>query len=528
MLILSIVLLVGDALIGFVVYNRMQSLFMEKVQENAKNLAQCAASFVDGDEFARVTEGDEEAYEHVLDTLSGFLDNSTLQYVYSYGKDAQDNVIFVVDADPDEPAEVGEIYDEELEGLDLAFAGTANADEEPSSDEWGTYVSAYCPVFDGPEVVGVVGVDVDYMEIEDAVRRMLWLIVGICGGVYVLLLAALIIIGRKMSGSFKVLNDKICELADGSGDLNKNIDIHTGDEFEVIGGSVNTFIGQLKGLISQISDNSHENAESIRAINDNTHTISANMEECAAGTDAISKNLSDTASAIEQLAKDVETANDQITAASLRAGKSAELAASHKLESESKIEELQSGISAVVEQAEAVKQVRKIGEEIMAIVRQTRILSLNAQVEAARAGEQGRGFAVVATEVAALSEEISDSVEHIDEINGKVLEAMTGMVEYLNNVSDFMNGAVMSDYVAFAETGKDCGDTTERIREWMENMKNQSAHMAANVVGVSDSVKEIVCAITESAGQVERLHGSTMDISEKIGELLENPIIAES
>lgn len=56
------------------------------------------------------------------------------------------NFQFVVDADPEEPAEIGEAY-ESYEELTKALSGTACTDAEPTSDKWGTYFSAYAPVF---------------------------------------------------------------------------------------------------------------------------------------------------------------------------------------------------------------------------------------------------------------------------------------------------------------------------------------------------------------------------------------------
>lgn len=524
-IILTIFLVISDTLIGTVVYKRMQTLFIEQVQENAKNLAQCAARNIDGETFLAVMQGDEDAYEVVHDGLSLFLENSTLEYVYSFSKDEIGNIYFVVDADPDDPAEVGDAYEEMLEGMAIAFSGETAADEEPSSDEWGTYLSAYSPIFRGDEVVGIVGVDVSYDQIQHSIRRLTLAIVAICLIAFFLLFTILVMISNKMRKSFALLNDKITELADGSGDLNKKISIHSGDEFEVIGESINEFIAQLSNLVNQVASSSNNSANGIRDINNNTLTLSANMEECSASTESVSYQLERTAGNIEALAKDVEDANENVAEAYQRAKEAVELATTHRLESEAQIKKIQQDIAHVMEQAKAVEQVKKINEEVLSIVNATKILSLNAQIEAARAGEFGRGFAVVATQVAQLSENISAAVVDIGDINDQVIAAMRQMVAYLNNMNTFLNERVVLDYAAFEEMGKDYGQTTEEMQNRMDSLKVQSAEIADTVLGVSNSINDISKAVSDSASQIEQLCNSTVEISDGIEQLLDIPIL---
>lgn len=526
LLIFTILLAIGNILIGVVVYRRMQSLFMGKVQENAMNLAQCAAASVDTAAFANILDGDTgESYQVVLDELRIFLENSSLRYVYSFAKDKSGNVIFAVDTDPEDPAECGEIYDEMLPGMKMAFDGKHAVDQEPSSDEWGTYVSAYSPIELDGNVIGIVGVDVDYGSIQVSIRRLVFIITAICVGVFVILLVALIWISRMMSQGFCTLNNKIVELSDGSGDLNKKIQITTGDEFEVIGESINIFIDQLQNLICQVASSSNGNAQEIRSINNNTISLSANMEECSASTETVSAQLGRTVLDIESLAQEVVEVNETITEAAARAKIAAETAISHRQDSELQIQEIQKDIAQVMKQAEAVQQVQKINEQILSIVKQTRILSLNAQVEAARAGESGKGFVVVAKQVAKLSDDISESVVDIGEINEQVIDAMNQMVSYLENMNKFLSESVTQDYIAFAEIGQDYGDTAIAMQECMQSINEQSLQIAMTITGVSESVSNISTAVTESAEQIEQLCSSTVEMSEGIDELLEIPIL---
>lgn len=87
--------------------------------------------------------------------------------------------------------EIGEGYDAEAPGMDLAFEGVANFDSEPTEDRWGTWVSASCPLH-GPDgsVDAIVGVDYDADAFSAAGRSGRFRVLGYMLSLQVLLLGA--------------------------------------------------------------------------------------------------------------------------------------------------------------------------------------------------------------------------------------------------------------------------------------------------------------------------------------------------
>ncbi len=79
---------------------------------------------------------------------------------------------------------LGEVFEEKSEGktngMDLAFEGHKNFDDTIYSDRWGTWVSAYAPIYDGQgHVEAILGVDYPAKLWLDSVQRVRWVAIGI-------------------------------------------------------------------------------------------------------------------------------------------------------------------------------------------------------------------------------------------------------------------------------------------------------------------------------------------------------------
>lgn len=148
--------------IGLVSYVKEKETLIEQAKSNGIDIAKCAAAEVNAKELTSINDGMENSTEYVsvLDKLGIYRDNNSIvEYIYTM-KMVNDNLVFVVDADTEDPAAINEEY-EMLPEIEEALNGVATTDEEVTSDEWGSYFSAYAPIFENDgSVAGIVGVDV--------------------------------------------------------------------------------------------------------------------------------------------------------------------------------------------------------------------------------------------------------------------------------------------------------------------------------------------------------------------------------
>lgn len=528
---LALLLLFGNAVLGLAAYNRSESALFEQIQSNAKNIAQCAAMNVDGNLLQGIVPGDEgnEAYSCIVEQLALFRDNADIEYIYTLRQVGEEEFVFIVDSDTEEPAAIGDECDT-TEALVSAFSQQiTTADDEPFSDEWGSHVSAYSPILYDNQVVGVVGVDISANWIDEQMTALRSLVVITCIVTYVFSMVVLFLLMSKFTNGIKRLSDKVKELASGEGDLTKKIDIYSRDEIGEIAGYMNEFIDQIRMLVKDVSNS----IEGIRlageelgvTVNDNTQImfhmngeiedIGVNMEKSEVSSKLMSENLAESAEHIKAFAENVEAICKVVRQANENAQKTSIQAKENRQNAMNSIEELQVRMEKTSQDTQKIMRVKQIAEEIGAIASQTRMLSLNAQIEAARAGTMGSGFAVVATEVGKLSDEIDSAVTEINEINSQVESAVGMMTEVLEEMVRFVSEDVVKDYDSFNALGEEYGTTTSTIHKQMIEIGSQSTEISQTISGINEEVQSI-------ARMVSSIVETTNDLTHS------NELIAES
>lgn len=521
-LLISIVTLICSAILGICVYQMEKNSLITISKKNGMELAACAAAAVDGDAFAQITEGMENSdeFQQVYDVLAGYRDNSSIEYIYSMKQLPDESVVFVVDTDTEEPAGIYEEYGTLDKVTEALTTKTTTADDEVTTDEWGSYYSAYSPIYNqAGDAVGIVGVDVsiDWINAQlFAVRNIILLICILCVAFGVI---CAVVIGNGIGKNLKILNNKITELNTGDGDFSKAIRMNSGDELEVIADNVNLLLNEFQNLILSIygtSDRIFQNGNQLKQItNSNTANcfninselgnISANMEECAASNEQALENLRhmvDAIQALENKTTEVRTYSDEIKR---QASQVITDAQNSRNSADEKIVLLQGHLEEAERNAKKVAVIEQMTERITMIAQQTRILSLNARVEAGRAGEDGKGFTVVAGEVGKLSEEIEVTVKEISEANREVVAVVEQLVKEIKAIQDFVNSSVLEDYRCMVAIGEQYSANVSRISDEMGDLLQETSQINENINGVKDGMEEIGKAVSESTDNITQI-----------------------
>ena len=339
----------------------------------------------------------------------------------------------------------------------------------------------------------------------------------------------LFLLMSKFTRGIRKLNDKVKELASGSGDLTKEIDIYTKDEMGEIAENMNVFIGHIRTLVKDVVQSTEEillsgeelgitvqdNTKIMSHMNSEIEEIGVNMEKSASSSKMMSENLAESSEHIAAFAQDVESICKMVRQANENAQKTALLAKENRQNAMDSINELRVRMEKTNQNTKQIMRVKQIAEEISTIAGQTRMLSLNAQIEAARAGTMGAGFAVVATEVGSLSDDIDNAVTEINKINNQVQIAVDTLTDVLEEMIRFVSEDVAKDYDSFAALGEEYGTTTGTIYEQMTEIGNQSAQISQDISDINQEVQNIT-------QMVSSMEGNTKDLTQS------NELIADS
>jgi PAS domain S-box-containing protein len=183
LLLILIILIIAIAAV-YSLSSETRSALKGDVQDKLMSTASIAASEIDGDSFARLDQGDENTpvFTAIRDHLHRVEDASpNIRFIYTMRKSG-DTVEFVVDGDygySSNATVIGQKYLQAEPRLIAGFSGPS-ADDEFTTDQWGTVLSGYSPIRDRTgAVVCIVGVDMDSSVVTaelDQINLLLYLI----------------------------------------------------------------------------------------------------------------------------------------------------------------------------------------------------------------------------------------------------------------------------------------------------------------------------------------------------------------
>ena len=133
----------------------------QSIQQRMLDIANCASGSVNGDVLENLTaeDADTPEYREIYNSLAVFRDNVELEYVYGIKDEGDGRFTFTVDPALIDPGPFGSEV-KYTEALAAASKGTAAVDAVPYTDAWGTFYSAYSPVFDSAgKVAGIIAAD---------------------------------------------------------------------------------------------------------------------------------------------------------------------------------------------------------------------------------------------------------------------------------------------------------------------------------------------------------------------------------
>lgn len=381
------------------------------------------------------------------------------------------------------------------------------------------YVTIYKPLKDqNGQIIGMWFVGAKIALINNTillVLKSLTIVLIICG------IAAILwtlLITRRITKPLLKINHQLKEIAEGEGDLTKELSVKTQDEIGDLADTFNKMLANLRTMIQQITLTSEQITVSSEALTASanqtaqaTNQITSSIQEVSTGAETQGHVAVESSRAMDELTENIQQVADTTSAVSEAATETSEEANKGNDSIQSLIHQMHQIDVSVNNSAEVVKQlgehsheIEKITEVIMEIADQTNLLALNAAIEAARAGEHGKGFAVVAGEVRKLAEQSKESADQIVELISTIQKYTSHAV----NAMEKGTQEVAQGMEVVQETGEGIGKillSVKQVASQIQEVSALSEEMAASVEEVDASIEHMAGIAQESADNTQHV-----------------------
>jgi len=394
----------------------------------------------------------------------------------------------------------------------------------------------------------------------------------------VLLISLFFILRQMVSRPLVQVQSVLADIAEGEGDLTKQLPVRSRDEVGMLAGAFNTFEEKLREIIRSLKTTVEHTGEVKNSLSGSAGETSRSLEEITASISAIEKkinelneNINESSSAVEQIIRTIKSQDDQVSdqASAVEESTSAvhEMVASlnnvaaiteaKKKSTDKLVATAVAGGNQLSDTIEAVEDINtsidSISETVVlinSIAAQTNLLSMNAAIEAAHAGDSGRGFAVVADEIRKLAEdsarnskEISYIIKNIiekirqvgssarktgevfEDVNQEVKEVAYALDEIFSATEELKSGGqeilramqMLQDLsVKVAEGSGEMKTGASHLNETMSSVKDFSAQVRGAVSGILSSSNTISEAMNKVTGLTSDLADSTEAMKKQI------------
>lgn len=532
----SIMIILLCVIMGLNSYLRTKEGLIAMGVEEAQMAAIISTKAIDVDQLAEISAGSDETetYNALFNSMCGIKDDCGIKYLYTLHTD-KNNVYYGVDADSTASHhDFGTPFEVSYQELKSVFDGAMYVQDYIDSTEDGDLISAYMPLTgSNGTIVGIVGCDYDASGVVERLDLALQRVIQIS---VICLIVALLLLNLLVSAVIKKLHmvdGKIYELVHNEGDLTQTLDVHTGDEMEMIAENVNDLLGHIREIMLNISANAEQLRESSRTVSSKLANaeigitdVSSVMEEMSAGIEQSSASLEQVNESTKHIFVSIEgiyeqAENGRISSDNImnNASEVHSRAIEAKQEATAQVASMAASVQEKVEKSKDVEKIKELTKNIISITSATNLLALNASIEAARAGEAGKGFAVVADEIGKLASNSAASATEIQNVTAEVIQTVDELAAEAEEMIAFMNKTAIQGYEKLLETSESYQNNVGDMHKMMQHFASESEQLKRNMNGIKESLDDVKTAVGECAIGITNVTETAVDLTENVSDI---------
>jgi methyl-accepting chemotaxis protein len=571
--ILGIVIALGVGLFMYVEYHRYITESYTNTLESVADIIEAQYPVLSDPEYIK-SEGriNSDAYWEIPRKLQVIADAFGLAYIYLLERDGS-GYNFILDTDDlDDITDANEAFEPYLEDevpyeLDVVMAIRERQLSAPYTDEWGSFISLFVPIFSpnsaGEPPAAILGLDYDVSFVRNLEQRA-YIALGLALALAILIsgLAALMV-SRSLLRPIKEMVGVGSALADMNFKI--PISVNRRDEIGDMQRALHTIRERLQKTLADINNehmgqkNISENLHiSITESSDGLGVITRNMDSMQGKADVQMQSVIQTSESVEGIIKHIHSLDGAVETQGQNIDQSSETIermvkdiesvrqmVGHAHETTSRLSKaseagqkmlrnLSGELSRIAEQSAFLEEANAA---LVNIAAQTSILAMNAAIEAAHAGEAGKGFAVVAGEVRGLAESsnkestsisdeikiMRDGIERIRGVSSETVETMSGMFREVTDMQTSFD-SVTRAVEAQASNGAQILTALAALRDTAEQVRSGSGEIereSGSIHDVVESLKNISREVNDSVSDVQSACQGiaiSLNVAQKIAE----------
>ncbi|WP_052078717.1 methyl-accepting chemotaxis protein [Spirochaeta lutea] len=391
----------------------------------------------------------------------------------------------------------------------------------------------------------IIGTGVYINDVADSLasKRILLILISVAGTL--LAIFGGVLVSRGLVRPIRAATAMLQDIAQGQGDLTKELPVRSSDEVGRMAELFNTTFSTIRDLVRQIKQetlamnrigdnlavNMNETASAMNEIStnvegmrdkaasqdaevkatlDETARLLAKIEELGSLTETQAANVSQSSSSIEEMVANIRSVA-QVLASNNESV--VQLMDSAQVERE-QMDRVNTMVQEISRSSAALLQASKVIQDISS---QTNLLAMNAAIEAAHAGEAGRGFAVVASEIRKLAEESNSQ--------GKSIATTLASLKDLIDTASESTSSALADIDKSFELTKTVRDQEAVIKNAMDEQNAAGSEVLqaiAQINAITTQVKDTTQIMNQASTSVEqRMHRLTAITQELTGGMQE-------
>lgn len=151
-----------------------------------------------------------------------------------------------------------------------------------------------------------------------------------------------------------------------------------------------------------------------------------------------------------------------------------------------------------------IAEITEVGEFIIKVSEQLKLLGINASVEAAKAGEFSKGFTVIANEINQLGTKTKEGIKRITGIVGNIVKGSDILSKNISGCVDSFNASQ---------------ETFNSVKESFYTINSQSSVLTENMKNIYTEINQINTFAKETNAKGYELHSASNEISTKTQEI---------